>query len=306
MQKIKQTELHLYPHLKPKSHWRTQGYKIKKGVEPKYWAYQKFTHDVYYLYDKSQVEEVKEMSDEDKVAFKRRLKLFCVKCDRLVDHHSELNSDKVCWYCFEKEVEERRAAYYAMKSKETRESIVSLFKELLSDQDVVMLHGESTGLSVASDQLCQLTITNNKGETLFCSLIRPTIEVSPSAYRCHRISSEMLADTPTFKDVSEEVFELLEGKTVVSYNVDFFMAMLKNSAKAHDLESRFNELNLTTECLMHECSRYRCFGYEYYTSLHSMLSELEVPVKDDREYHYDCVAYIELMKRIIGINESRK
>ena len=116
----------------------------------------------------------------------------------------------------------------------------------------------------------------------------------------------MLADAPAFKDISERVFEVLNGKMVVSYNVDFFMTMLKNSAKAYDLESEFNELNLTTECLMHECSRYRRFDYEYYTSLHSMLSELEVPVKDDREYHYDCVAYIELMKRIIEINESRK
>lgn len=306
---IKQTELHLYQHLKPKSTWRKEGFKVKKDAVAEYWAYQKFTHEPYNLYSEDQVERItRTLTDEhkEKLRLGREKNLTCSRCQHVVNHLSHLDEDKVCISCHrEAQFEAKRAQEEYHQNKAERE-VADLFKDLLSQNEVLMLHGESTGLTYSSDELCQLTITDIKGNTLFCSLIKPIKEVSKGAYFCHRISDEMLEKAPSFKEIADEVFKILKDKTVVTYNSDFFLSMLENSAKAHNLEFELSGLNLKSKCLMHQCSKYLDYDYRYYTSLYNMVNSLNITIKTDRDYHFDCLAYIEVMKSIVAIDESRK
>jgi DNA polymerase-3 subunit epsilon len=113
---------------------------------------------------------------------------------------------------------------------------------------VVILDTETTGLHGA--QMCDLAIINAKGETLFSSLVKPTIPIPGAASAVHHITDEMVQHAPTCADVWPAVRGLLRGSLVVTYNAQYDKGILIASLAAHRIPTQLGDLGMAWRCAM--------------------------------------------------------
>lgn len=96
--------------------------------------------------------------------------------------------------------------------------------------EVIVIDTETTGLSPNSDEILQLSIINDKGETLFDSNFHPLLhKLWDEAQAVNGISPEMVADAPTFAEKAAEIQRIINSAdTLIGYNsyfdVDFMRA----------------------------------------------------------------------------------
>jgi DNA polymerase III epsilon subunit family exonuclease len=62
----------------------------------------------------------------------------------------------------------------------------------------------------------------------FGTLIDPQRPVSAGAYAVNRISPQMLAGAPTFSEIAEKLWNLMEGTVLVAYNAPFDVGFLSS------------------------------------------------------------------------------
>lgn len=86
--------------------------------------------------------------------------------------------------------------------------------------DIVFLDIETTGLSLTNDRIVQFGMVI--GDNHYNWLINPEIEISLGAFKVHKISNSDVKDKPTFRQVAENIFNLLDGKTIGTYNGNSF------------------------------------------------------------------------------------
>jgi len=101
-------------------------------------------------------------------------------------------------------------------------------------RNTVIVDTETTGLDKAAE-VCEISIIDgHTGLTLLDTLIRPTRPISPGAEKVHGISDAMVADAPTWADIHGVVCRLLTGTTVIIYQQEFDLRLMKQSARAND------------------------------------------------------------------------
>ncbi|MEX2536286.1 MAG: 3'-5' exonuclease [Trueperaceae bacterium] len=107
--------------------------------------------------------------------------------------------------------------------------------ELLERDDVLILDTETTGVGDA--EVIELSLIDTSGTVLLDTLVRPRrSRMNPYAQRIHGISSEMLADQPSWPEVLPEL-ELIAGSaTLLAWNAQFDRQMLVNSSRAWELD----------------------------------------------------------------------
>ncbi len=80
---------------------------------------------------------------------------------------------------------------------------------------------ESTGLDTAEARIVEVGIvTYREGRPVerWGQLINPEMPIPPGASETNHITDEMVADKPTFRDASWEVYRRLRDKVLVAYN----------------------------------------------------------------------------------------
>ena len=97
------------------------------------------------------------------------------------------------------------------------------------------LDTETTGFGPL-DEICEISIVDDRGEVVLDTLVKPTIPMNPDAQAVHGISDDMLANAPSFKDIANDLSIILSGNTVVIYNADYDLRMLAQSAVAVGIE----------------------------------------------------------------------
>jgi len=111
--------------------------------------------------------------------------------------------------------------------------LVTAWLEPGQQAPVVILDTETTGLDGA--QMCDLAILNTRGETLFNSLIRPTVPIPDGAIAVHHITNEMVQYAPTLADVWPAIRALLRGSLIVTYNAEYDRNIFLATAAAHKM-----------------------------------------------------------------------
>ena len=96
------------------------------------------------------------------------------------------------------------------------------------------LDTETTGLD-AHDQIVELVVIDDAGKVLLETLVRPTIAIPPFATTIHGITDAMVATAPTFPELWPKLKPILVARTVVIYNAQFDLRMLRQSAAVHGL-----------------------------------------------------------------------
>ena len=124
---------------------------------------------------------------------------------------------------------ERRLLQAEMKLEACKKA-----KRLLEDDSVVFVDTATSGLS-KTDEVIGVAILNANKECLFNSLICPTVDVNFHATRKHGFIRDELQRKPTYDKLHSSIVSLLTNKTIIGYNVDFDLRMLKQSAAAYNM-----------------------------------------------------------------------
>lgn len=115
----------------------------------------------------------------------------------------------------------------------------------------LILDTETTGLG-DKDQIVEIAIINITGETVFNSLIRPTIPIPLAASRIHGITDEDVAGADTWAEIDEQVRDLLaNAPAVIIYNAAYDTRMIYQTRLAHELTPDPN-------CLIIPGAKFQC------------------------------------------------
>lgn len=84
---------------------------------------------------------------------------------------------------------------------------------------------ETTGINITSDRIVEISILkvfpDGKEET-YTKRVNPTIPIPPEVTLVHGISDADIADAPTFKDISKEVYQLIKDCDLGGFNSNRF------------------------------------------------------------------------------------
>ena len=91
---------------------------------------------------------------------------------------------------------------------------------------------ETTGMSARNNRIVEIAALHIEcdGEiSRYESLVNPGCSIPPQAMRVHRITNEMVAQAPSFRDVAFEFLKFVDKSTLVAHNARFDLAFLQES-----------------------------------------------------------------------------
>lgn len=97
--------------------------------------------------------------------------------------------------------------------------------KLKLERPLVFFDLETTGLSIANDRIVEISYYkvfpngNAEGKTL---RINPQIPIPPEATAVHGITNEDVKDCPTFKEVVNDIIEVLRDSDLAGYNSNYY------------------------------------------------------------------------------------
>ncbi len=98
-------------------------------------------------------------------------------------------------------------------------------------KNFAILDVETTGGKFNEEKITEISILVYDGTKIidkFETLINPDKDIQPFVQRLTGITNELVKDSPKFKDVSENIFEITKDKIIVAHNVDFDYRIIKN------------------------------------------------------------------------------
>ena len=84
---------------------------------------------------------------------------------------------------------------------------------------------ETTGINVAKDRIVEISILKvhpDGKEEKFTWRVNPTVPIPAETTEVHGISDEDVADAPTFKELSGEIYNLIKDADLAGYNSNRF------------------------------------------------------------------------------------
>lgn len=84
---------------------------------------------------------------------------------------------------------------------------------------------ETTGVNIAKDRIVEISILKafpDGSEKEKTWLVNPQMPIPAEATAVHGITNEKVADAPTFKEVSAEIYSWFKGSDLAGYNSDRF------------------------------------------------------------------------------------
>ena len=151
--------------------------------------------------------------------------------------------------------------------------MVSELARQLLEKKALFLDTETTGLGT-TDEIVEIAVLDSDGTPLLDTLINPTVCIPIAATTIHGISESDLSDAPSFADILPRLLDITHNRIIVTYNAEYDIRMLEQSAKAHNMKVEFNE---GVYCAMHMCAEF--FGEVNYSGGGYRWHKLEVAAK---------------------------
>ncbi len=104
-----------------------------------------------------------------------------------------------------------------------------LFDWIMERDDWVVLDLETTGYTPRSE-IIEIAIVDAHGRTLLEQSVMPKGRIPKDATKIHGIDRKMLKGAPTWPEISDKVAAILVGRPVISYNAEFEVRLLWQTA----------------------------------------------------------------------------
>lgn len=97
---------------------------------------------------------------------------------------------------------------------------------------------ETTGIKPENDRVVEIAAYDPVNDKTFEEMINPGCPIPPEASSVHKITDEMVADKPSFAEISQKFIEFCDGDAVlIAHNNDRFdVHFLRNEFKRSQLE----------------------------------------------------------------------
>jgi len=186
----------------------------------------------------------------------------------------------------------------AEKLKEVRIKASEWAANRLADLSTVIIDTETTGLLTKDPdtEICQLSITDNKGKPLFSMLLKPNKPMGEEVIAIHGITNEQVQHQPIFPQVAKIISFVLENKHIVCYNSGFDVKLLWSLFKKYELPvPKVTGIS----CAMEKYSEFQCEwndkkdGYRW----HKLPNLSGMPAHDA---YSDCVSTVKLLELMSG------
>ena len=133
---------------------------------------------------------------------------------------------------------------------------------LTLDKPIVFFDLETTGVKIASDRIVEISILKllpNGNKESKTWLVNPTIPIPQDTIMIHGITNEKIINEPTFADLANEIFNLIENCDLAGFNSNKFDIPLlaeeflrigiefdMTNRKAIDIQNIFHKLEQRT------------------------------------------------------------
>ncbi|TKC10720.1 DNA polymerase III subunit epsilon [Pedobacter polaris] len=159
---------------------------------------------------------------------------------------------------------------------------------------------ETTGGYAAAHGITEIAIKIHDGEIVIDSyetLINPNQHIPVHIQALTGIDNEMVANAPDFKEVADEIYNLLHDKTFVAHNVNFDYSFIR-----HHLDACGYTLNIKKLCTV-RLSRKIFPGLPSY-SLGKLCNSLAVPLNNRHRAGGDAAATAIILGMLIAKDED--
>lgn len=117
--------------------------------------------------------------------------------------------------------------------EKSHEEAIAWAQDILT-KPFVILDYETTG---KAGEPCQIAVIDHTGKELLNTLVKPEFfKFEEKAIRVHGITPETVKDAPTFTSLYPQLRELLHGKIVIAYNVEFEQKVTALACQIYKLE----------------------------------------------------------------------
>jgi DNA polymerase-3 subunit epsilon len=114
-----------------------------------------------------------------------------------------------------------------MMSTLARREAIQIAQEYLG-KNPLYLDTETTGIG-PHDNILEIAIIDQEGNTLVDTLVKPVGVISPEAISVHGIHADMVQEAPSWSQVWPQVEAVLTGRPVGIYNAEFDLRMMEQS-----------------------------------------------------------------------------
>ncbi|BEI26356.1 3'-5' exonuclease [Vibrio fluvialis] len=156
------------------------------------------------------------------------------------------------------------------------------------------LDTETTGLS-SSDEIIELSICTHDKRVVFDSVLRSKVNCSAQARAVHGITDEQIANGMPIESAKASLIELLEGKTIISFNVDFDCQML------------FQTFGITAKkrfCVMKWSQS--VLDYERWPRLEKVCERLNIKQPEAHRSLADTITTIDVFNKLVDLTSNHK
>lgn len=172
-------------------------------------------------------------------------------------------------------------------------SISEVLEEIKAN-NCFWLDTETTGLS-SSDEIIELSICTHDKRVVFDSILSSKVNCSAQAIAVHGITDEQIANGMPIESAKAALIELLEGKTIISFNVDFDCQML------------FQTIGLTTKkrfCVMKWSQS--VLDYERWPRLEKVCERLNIKQSEAHRSLADTITTIDVFNKLVDLTSNHK
>lgn len=154
----------------------------------------------------------------------------------------------------------------------------------------LIMDTETTGLKY-DDEIIQIAIIDLDRSVHFNTLLKPKKKksISREATQVHGIKNSDLIDAPCFETAIHKFVKVTEGKTLLFYNADFDVRLLKQTCYANNTE----EFPLSYWCVMKEFSKFVGEWNEYHNDY-----KYQKLTGGDHSALGDCLATLTFIERM--------
>lgn len=182
------------------------------------------------------------------------------------------------------------------------------FLDLIARDDYLVLDTETTSLK--RGEICQIAIIESGGDVVLDELVKTHDPIPAAATAIHGITDLMVADAPTWPEIADEIWRILDDRDLVVYNAIYDRKMMHQTAEVWQLPKVEWKEVATWWCAMDAAAEWYGDWNEYHQSfrwqpLTKIACEFGIPTNGAHSARVDAQMTLEVCRALLIERENR-